>query len=152
MRKTFFACIALLLMLLIPGCVYAGTPGSSDEVEFSVTGGVSFDSDKVQSTFDKSRTISGSALNGTLIEISVSTKDAAGELFLMNEYSTEVGATGLFSQSVELELGENVIVIKASLEGLESAEKETSIKRKRQEIKTELENNIVLPGFSGGLN
>lgn len=115
------------------------------EVEFSITDGIDFDK-KVESTFDESRTISGSAQEGTAVSISVYLKNANGELKEQSAYDIDVGASGLFSQAVELSIGENVVKITAEKEGFDSVKTETCIKRKSREIKTELENGVTIPG------
>lgn len=153
--KNFFIMLiaAVLLLFIVPCSAYAGPldaaseEQSRSEVNFSITSGVNL-TKKVQSTFDSSRTISGVADQGTEIAISVSTKDASGELQESANYDMEVGASQLFSQTVELSLGDNFIEIIASKDGFETVTESTIIKRKKEEIKTELENSISVPGSS----
>lgn len=141
-----------MLISLIPYSVYAGSltaaPADLEELEvidFEITDGI-LSSKKTESTFDDSRTISGVADQGALIVISVSTKDAEGDLEENASYDMEVGASGLFSQTIELAIGENIVEITASKDGCEPIIKDAVIKRKKREIKTELEKVISIPG------
>ena len=64
----------------------------------------------------------------------------------------EVGVSGIFSQTVELSLGENVVEITASKEGYETVSEETIIKRRNITIKNELENTVSIPGGTRNLS
>ncbi len=119
------------------------------EVEVSITGGMK-DDGTVESTFDDSRTISGSAEDGTEICIDVFTKTAGGTLKENSTYNVSVGVTGLFSQTVNLEIGENVVIVSASKDDCETVTESATIKRKRKAIKTTLENGISIPGINSG--
>ena len=66
----------------------------------------------------------------------------------MDPYPVEVGESGLFSQPVELYIGENVIDFSAGLEDCENIEMETTVTRKNKEIKAKLESSIYVPGGS----
>ena len=101
-----------------------------------------------ESTFDESRIISGTAQEGVTVEISICTKTSSGELRERDCYVTEVGLSGLFSQTVDLRLGENIIFITASKQDAETVEQEYKIKRKQRIIKEKLENSIFIPGES----
>ena len=156
MKRILFAMTVLLLLSVAPVSAYADTLNAVDsnpetvttqlqEVEFTVSGGIRTDG-KTEATFDETRTISGSAEEGTLVTINVSMKDASGETESEDSYSLEVGVSGLFSQTIDLCLGENVITVTAEKEGLASVCEEATIKRKKRDIKTELENGISIPG------
>lgn len=174
MKKYLITLAVIMLVGVMPNSVYAGSltavPGEvqketqqnvdedetesdreeefEDElesVEFEITDGITR-SKKTESTFDDSRTISGVAEKGTLIVISVSTRNAEGDLEENACYDMEVGASGLFSQAIELEIGENVVEITASKDERETVSKKAVIKRKKREIKKELENTICIPG------
>lgn len=152
MKKCLFYLTILFLMCFFPMSAYAGPLASTGtqeettvELEFSITDGIDFEK-KTESTFDESRTISGSAQEGTNVSISVYLKNASGALKEQSTYGIEVGTSGLFSQAVELSIGENVIKIKAEQEGFESISEEACIRRKSREIKTELENGVTIPG------
>lgn len=93
-------------------------------------------------TFDKVRNISGEAKEGTLLVFKVyQDKEQQDE----ESYSQSVGASGLFSQLINLKEGKNYIEIR-----VEQNENEKvflfEINRKKEEIKKELEevkiNNI----------
>lgn len=151
MKKLFMAAAILMLLCVAPVCAYAGPQEQAAKAEelppvtFSVTSGMKTDQ-KTESTFDDSRTISGSALEGATIAIDVYTKDASGELAVSSNYSIEVGASGLFSQTIDLELGENVVKVIAEKDGFASVCEEATIKRKKRDIKKELESGISIPG------
>lgn len=170
MKKYLITLAVIMLVSVMPNSVYAGSlavipeeipkeiqqnvdenEADSDgeeeleSVEFEITDGITL-SKKTESTFDDSRTISGVAEKGALIVIRVSTKNAEGDLEENACYDMEVGASGLFSQAIELEIGENVVEITASKENHETISKQTVIKRKKREIKKELENTICIPG------
>lgn len=114
-------------------------------VDFSITDGVnSFK--KTESTFDDSRTISGVAETGTIVEFEVQNLNSRGKVKETTTYEVEIGASGIFSQTIDLDIGENVITITASKENCTPIEKEVTIKRKEKSIKNELESSIIIPG------
>lgn len=127
------------------------------DVTFKITSGLDVNKEK-ESTFDKKRTISGTASEGTIITIDVHSKkdnkqDSSSEQTddenknqESNIYNIEVGASGIFSQTVELVIGENKIDIIVEEENKDKIEKSFIINRKSREIKQELEKTIVLPG------
>lgn len=152
MKKFFLSFIFAMLICLLPCVVYAGpldavteTQGVENELGFSITSGVDL-SKGIQSTFDSSRTISGTAEQGTEITIHVSTKDASGEVKGNNSYDMEVGASGLFSQTLALGIGENTVSLSACKAGYKPISQSVVIKRKKMEIKMELESTISIPG------
>lgn len=153
MKKISAVFIFAMLFCSLPYIAYAGPLNAAEvveenqerELDFSITSGIDL-SKKSQSTFDSSRTISGVAEQGTAVEINVSTKDADGEWTDPVCYETLVGASGLFSHTVTLALGDNLVEVSASLEGCETISQGTVVKRKKMEIKTELENTISVPG------
>ena len=154
MKKFSIAFIVVMLFCFAPVLVYAGpldAETAEQELGLSVTSGIDM-SKETQSTFDDTKTIAGVANQGTAIEISVSTKDANGELTENALFEIEVGASGIFSQTVELSLGENVVSITASKEGCETVSGETIVKRRNITIKNELENTVSIPGSTRNLS
>ncbi len=154
MKKFSIAFIVVMLFCFAPVFVYAGpldAEAAKQELGFSVTSGIDM-SKETQSTFDDSKTIAGVANQGTAIEISVSSKDANGDLTENTSFLLEVGASGIFSQTVELSLGENVVEITASKEGYETVSEETIVKRRNITIKNELENTVSIPGGTRNLS
>ena len=162
MKKHTIVFLIALFTLLIPCAVYAGplTPLEEENDEiiqendweeeddlFTITSGVNTEKES-ESTFDESRIISGTAQEGVTVEISICTKTSSGELRERDCYVTEVGLSGLFSQTVDLRLGENIIFITASKQDAETVEQEYKIKRKQRIIKEKLENSIFIPGES----
>ena len=154
MKKFSIAFIVVMLFCFAPVFVYArplDAEAAKQELGFSVTSGIDM-SKQTQSTFDDSKTIAGVANQGTAIEISVSSKDANGDLTENANFVLEVGVSGIFSQTVELSLGENVVEITASKEGYETVSEETIIKRRNITIKNELENTVSIPGGTRNLS
>lgn len=152
MKKFLLSLIFTMLLCLFPCAVYAGPLDAMTEMQeaekelsFSVTSGIDL-SKEMQSTFDSSRTISGIAEQGTEVEIYVSTMDASGEVNAGDCYGMAVGASGLFSQTIQLGIGENIVEIVASKENYEPVCQSTILKRKKKEIKEELEKTISIPG------
>jgi hypothetical protein len=145
MRKLFFMFLFCFTICLFSSAAYASQLETTN-VEF--TGGLDFDKERV-STFDDSKQISGSAQYGTIINITVSTVNFKGELEEQESYEIEVGKSGIFCQSIDLSVGENVVEITANKEGCEEFSKQVEVVRKKRVIKYELENGIYLPG--GGI-
>lgn len=157
--KKITAVLISAFMLFTPCSVYAapedGFEGelenyaAQEEVlpltEVYITGDIDFEKDSL-STFDNAKTISGTAEEGTKIIITVSTKNAKGELKVNDEYEFTVGISGLFSQSIDLSLGENIVDFKAEYDECFPAEYEVVVKRKKAAIKDELEKSVALPG------
>ena len=154
MKKFSIAFLVVMLFCFAPVFVYAGpldAEAAKQELGFSVTSGIDL-SKETQSTFDDSKTIAGTANQGTAIEIIVSSKDASGDLADEESYCMEVGASGMFSQTVELSLGENVVSITASKKGYDTVREETIVKRRNITIKNELENTVSIPGGTRNLS
>ncbi|MBO8434177.1 MAG: hypothetical protein IAC55_02480 [Tyzzerella sp.] len=145
MKNKFIGFFVLMFVLIAPTFVYADQI-SSNKVEFAVTSGIELGN--TESTFDKTRTITGSSESGSLISITLSKKNASGVLNNYASYQIEVGPVGLFSQTVELEIGENVVSVVAEKEGKKSSSGQCVIKRKNRQIKKELETGVSIPGIS----
>lgn len=114
---------------------------------FEITGGIDLQKD-AETTFNSSRTISGTAEKDTKVVVTV--YDVAGEgekttLTEVDSCTATVGLTEIFIQSVDLDVGKNLIVVQA-YNGDKYSEASAVIKRKKSEIKNELRQNIVLPG------
>lgn len=134
-------------LCLFSTAAYAGSDSSSEEdsAVFQVTSGIEEDSEKAEVTFDDSRVISGTAENGTELTISVYLKSSSGKLKEKDSFVTKVGASGIFSETINLYLGENLVEIQGDRDGDQSSQ-EVLIKRKSEKIRTELEEDIALPG------
>ncbi len=109
---------------------------------FEITSGINKDT---ETTFDNSRTFSGSALKDTFVKIKVFEYSEKTEEFtdVYNDSFT-VGPSGIFSKSIDLKLGKNYILITAEKDG-KSAVYTALINRKDEEIKKEIEKGIILP-------
>lgn len=146
MKKLMISAFVFLFIMILPICVYAAQPNANLEIKSGID-----NFDKAESTFDESRTISGLADNGASVVIGVYTKNTKGELKANESYTISVGPSGLFSQSIDLCLGENVVQITASQEGVLDTAKTAVIKRKNRAIKDKLENEISIPGIQSFL-
>ncbi|MEA5083750.1 MAG: hypothetical protein VB018_06300 [Lachnospiraceae bacterium] len=146
MKKMFMGLLVGFLLCISASVAYADSVQAA-QVEICITGDLDFQKEKV-STFNDSKTISGTAEKGTAINIVVYTKSRLGKLTESENYSVEVGDSNLFSQAVGLSLGENYIEFKASMEGLDDYEGNVTVSRKNKAIKTQLENSIYIPGGS----
>ena len=142
MKKLFIMFLFCFTVCLFSSAAYAG-PLDTTEIEF--TGGLDFDKERV-STFDDSKQISGNAKSGTVINITVSTVNFKGEMEEQESYEIEVGKSGIFSQSIDLSLGENVVEVTAQQKDCEEYSVSTEVVRKNKVIKYKLENSIYLPG------
>lgn len=130
-----------LLVFLMSSLVVADETEEALPLEsFEITSGL--DREK-ESTFDAARTIAGTAEKDTFIIIRTYRYDDNGEELELHYYEITVGASGMFTQIMELRPGENRIEIKAALDGRETV-KTALIRRKKQEIKRELEQGATI--------
>ena len=142
MRNVLFKILTVITVFSFTAVSYAGSVFAG---ELELTGGLDFDKEKC-STFNSSKTISGTADEGTVIEITVYKRVSDDKLKEMDYYVVEVGESGLFSQTVDLYVGENVVSFYAETSEDDSVEMEATVTRKKKEIKSRLENEIYLPG------
>lgn len=108
---------------------------------FEITSGIDT-SKQSETTFDSSRTISGTALKGTVIYMKIESEKNS------QEYTIEVGSSNYFSFSADFEEGANDLIITAEMPDGSVNTIETTVKRKNGKIKSQLESNIALPGES----
>lgn len=146
MKKMLMGMLVGFMICISASIAYAGSAQAA-QVEVAITGDLDFEKEKV-STFNDSKTLSGTAEKGTVVNIIVYTKSRMGKLTETENYSVEVGDSNLFSQAVGLTLGENYIEFKASMEGYDNYEGNVTVSRKNKAIKTKLENSIYIPGES----
>jgi len=145
MKKYWIMFIITLLLCLAPSCVYAGSLGGTKTVEFCVTGGLDMEKESI-STFDTSKTVSGTAEQGVNLDITINIKNADGDWKESATYFVEVGSSGLFNQTIPLKIGENQVCLVASKNGCSEATDIVVVKRKPIEIKKELEKVLFIPG------
>lgn len=145
MRKLFFTLILIFVLSFLNSIVALASPQSKNQSNFSITSGIEL-TEETKTTFDKSRTITGSAPIGSIVSIKVYEKfpDKKEKLNLIDSYSIIVGSTGYFSQNINLVVGENIIDIDVSHQNKEIGSVSTTIKRKKSEIKNELEQGFTL--------
>jgi len=133
---------AVVFCMSLP-CFSALAFASENSMGFGLTGKAD-SAEESEVTFDSTKTISGTADEGTGITIRVYTKNSAGKYRERYSYDFNVGLSGLFSQTVALNIGENVICVDAEKNG-DLAEEKLTVKRKADDIKDELERGIYLP-------
>lgn len=145
MKRLIFFITTVFLSLSFVFTVLASTQEQTDRFreKFVIIGGIDIDK-AVKATFDRSKTISGTAEVGSTVTIEVYELYSSGKLGEPSVYSVVVGSSGYFSQNVELSLGENLIRITAQKKDISSTV-EATIKRKKSEIKSELVKNISFP-------
>ena len=133
--------ITLILICMIGlFSVSAAYANDTKEKGLTVTSGLDFEKERI-STFDSSRTVSGSAQKDGHITIEVfSVKD--GDMKLYSSYDISVGISGIFAQSIEFGVGESYVVITDETSG---ESKGIVINRKSRDIKRALEEGIYLP-------
>lgn len=144
MKKTILFFTIFLILMFNNVFVFAAFEDGVDN-SFYITGGLDF-SKEAQATFDKTRTITGKADEGTTVLITVYEKlpQKKQQLKEIETYNITVGASGYFNQTIDLVFGENVINIDFK-QGKKTDSISTSITRKKSEIKNELEQAIILP-------
>lgn len=130
--------IILFILLSIAITTFNLTPIFA--TSFSIVDGLKF-SDKKEVTFDKSRSIVGTAEQNSLIVIEIYEKlpKKYNPLNFINSYKTVVGASGYFNINVDLIIGENVIKITSTNDDDEVIYLSTTIKCKSNTVKYALE-------------
>lgn len=146
--KKIMTILATTFLLIFSNSFLAFAASASNEENnsFAITGGINF-SKESESTFDKTRTIVGKAEEKSIVTVTVYEKllEKQEELKEIEKYKIVVGASGYFSQTINLSIGENVVEIKVKDIDKKSSSISTSITRKKSEIKNELEQAIILP-------
>lgn len=145
MKKALALILGLVLVFVLSFNAFAASTEAQEDFKqkFTVTGGIDL-SKEVETTFDKARTISGTAEVGSVIKISVYEVFEDGNCSEPEIYEVTVGSSGYFSQGIDLSVGKNLVTITAVKEDLTATIK-ANIKRKKSEIKSELFKNISFP-------
>ena len=142
-RKRIIGMLLAALICLSPVSAFAA------ETPVSVSSGLNLESWETESTFDAQRTIYGEAKPGTQISVSVSQKNANGDMVETQYQDLTVGSLGIFSATIELALGYNYVTLTAEKSGYEKTSDTVTVKRVSQRIKKELQSMIALPGALG---
>ncbi len=139
----------LIGILLAAVCCFSPVSAFAAETEanhsLTITSGLELECEETECTFDDSRIIYGEAAPDTCITVTISQMDRFGEWEEVYSESLIVGSLGLFSTVFPLEMGYNHIVMAIA----EEAAVETVIKRVPQDVKTQLQRMIALPGLNG---
>ncbi|MBM6830105.1 hypothetical protein H9X85_11010 [Anaerotignum lactatifermentans] len=139
-RKRIIGMLLAALICLSPVSAFAA------ETPVTVSSGLNLESWETESTFDSQRTIYGEAKPGTQISVSVSRKNAGGDMVQTQYQDLTVGSLGIFSATIDLALGYNYVTLTAEKSGYELSSDTVTIKRVSQRIKKELQSMIALPG------
>lgn len=134
----------LLLAALI---CFSPVSAFAAETPVMVSSGLNLESTETESTFDAQRTIYGEAKPGTQINVSVSSKNAEGEMKETQHQDLTVGSLGIFSTTIDFVLGYNYVTLTAVKDGYETSSSTVIVKRVSQKIKKELQSMIALPGI-----
>lgn len=159
-KKLSFLLFLILFVSVYPISAFAGNNKPAEIKGFEITSG--FSEKENETTFDTSRTITGYAPKGTNVTITVmvlndkydENKQESSEenpkYIEIASYDVKVSSMGFFSKSIDLEVGENKIIVfaeKKSGKALEQSSEIHIIIRKDTKIIDELgEKNITLPG------
>ncbi len=143
-NKIGFLLLLTGMLLCLPVSVFAAQTMTPTPV--TITSGLDLEAEEIESTFDASRTVYGEAKPNTQIQVSVSRKNINGDMQVTNGQNVTVSSVGIFSATVDLDMGYNYITLTAQKEGYEQVSQTIVIKRLPQRIKKELQNMIALPG------
>ena len=146
--KKLILVLATMFLLIFSNSVFAYAASISDselKSNFSITGGLNL-SKEINSTFDKVKTVTGKADEGSTVTIIVYEKllEKEEKLKEVDKYKIVVGASGYFTQNINLNVGENIVDIEVKDKNNKSSSVSTTITRKKSEIKNELEQAIIL--------
>jgi len=149
--------ILMLTIAIVPFTVMAAN--DKDLTSFNITSGIDVGKNE-EFTFDIERTITGNAKATTAVsvyvynakdldyEVSLGLSEEEAKQKIAKYYEINVGASGIFSQVLSLAIGENTIEVTVRKEGVKTVTNNYIINRKKYEIKKELEDIIVLPGWA----
>lgn len=140
-KKRILGCLMAAFLCYSPVSAWAA------ETPITISSGFDLSSEDTVSTFAERRTIYGEAKSGTQITLSVDQKDACGNMQNISTQTLTVGIMGIFSATVALQEGYNYVTLTAEKDGYTSRTHTMTIKRVPQQIKSELQNLIVLPGL-----
>ena len=133
------------LIGIILAMVFCFSPVSAFAAEMSVniSSGLNMEAEEAECTFEDNRLIYGEAAPGTEITFTVSKMNRFGGMVELHREDVTVGSMGLFSVNLPLEKGNNYISMTA-----EGKTQEVVIKRVSQNVKTQLQRLIALPGLN----
>ena len=115
----------------------------AEELPVTISSGLELDAEETECTFEDNRLVYGEAVPGTEITFTVSKMNRFGGMVEVYTEDVLVGSMGLFSVTLPLEKGNNYISMTA-----EGETQEVVIKRVSQNVKTQLQRLIALPGLS----
>ena len=113
------------------------------ETSVHISSGLELNAEEMECTFEDNRLVYGEAVPGTEITFTVSKMNRFGGMAEVYKEDVLVGSMGLFSVNLPLEKGNNYISMTA-----EGETQEIVIKRVSQNVKTQLQRLIALPGLS----
>lgn len=139
-KKRILGCLMAAFLCYSPVSAWAA------ETPIAISSGFDLTSEETVSTFAERRTVYGEAKHGTQVSLSVDQKNAGGEMQNISTQTLTVGVMGIFSATVSLQEGYNYVTLTAEKDGYTTTSHTITIKRVPQQIKSELQNLIVLPG------
>ena len=142
MKKRLFGLVLAGLLCFSPVSAFA-----AEVTPITVSSGIDLYQEETESTFDSSRTIYGEAKPNTKVSVSVSCKDANGDMSVVSAQEVTVGSMGIFAATVGLEMGYNYVTRTGDKAGYEEASYTVVIKRLPKQLKKDLQNMIALPGL-----
>ncbi len=117
-----------------------------ESTEDTVLALVGLDETNEIKTFDDKKSFSGNAEKGTEITATVYVPADKTEWKEAKTYSQTVGASGIFNITVDFNLGENIVIVKAA-KGTKITQRAFTVKRKDSEIRDRLliESPLLMP-------
>lgn len=139
--KKLILTLATIFLFVFTNSFFVFAESNTSQVSFVIASGL-----ESKSTFDKTRTITGKADEKSTVTINVyeKTLEKEEELKEIETYKIVVGASGYFSQTINLNVGENIIKISVKDKSNNTDSIQASITRKKSEIKNELEQAVIL--------
>lgn len=123
--------------------IFSFSPVSAYASSVNITSGLEVGSDEVECTFDSSRILYGEAKPGTKITFTVSKADRFGDMVETHRDTVTVGSMGLFSATLPLSRGNNYITCDDG-----ESKTTTVLKQVPQQVKSQLQRMIALPGMN----
>ncbi len=96
MKKRLFGLVLAGLLCFSPVSAFA-----AEVTPITVSSGIDLYQEETESTFDSSRTIYGEAKPNTKVSVSVSCKDANGDMSVVSAQEVTVGSMGIFAAPLD---------------------------------------------------
>lgn len=140
-KKKIAVLLVMALICFAPVSAYA-----TSNTPLTVSSGLNIHTKETESTFDAHRIIYGEAEPGTTVTVAVNRKNTKGAMQTVSSQHIIVGSMGIFSVTMDLDLGYNYINLSAKKQGHSEVSHTVTVKRLSQQIKKDLQKMIALPG------